>query len=319
MVDVIIDYREKSLLDAFKSATAASLPGKLSSANLSAGDIWLVPDNNHDMPFIVIERKTICDLSASVIDGRFKNQKERMKALLLLNSNNSSVTSFHRRIIYIIEGAASDFFHPNCSLPHKIGISHKALQSIVSDLQIVDGFSVFLNSQDDISYTMHLISKIWERACKEFHLYCHGRMDTRTTRDDTTCTNNDVVKNAALYASTLKPKKIDNENDPISCTINQLCIIPRMSPNIAAALINQLNIQNIAELVLHFANTPCENVISIIADTVLQGTIRNKQNNDNNKIIKTRTLGKTLATRIVHLLGLGLHQQQLKPNEPMEL
>ncbi len=44
---------------------------------LDVGDIQFV-DKVSKIPFIIIERKTYADLEASIKDGRYKEQKERM-------------------------------------------------------------------------------------------------------------------------------------------------------------------------------------------------------------------------------------------------
>lgn len=59
--------------------------------NLPLGDIIL---NNGDEDKIIIERKSICDLSSSIKDGRYEEQSYRLNGLNYPNHN----------IIYLIEG-----------------------------------------------------------------------------------------------------------------------------------------------------------------------------------------------------------------------
>ncbi|NDA63531.1 MAG: hypothetical protein EBX50_16070 [Chitinophagia bacterium] len=91
--------------------------------------------------YYIIERKTINDLSSSIIDGRFREQKERLS---LSNSD----------IIYIIEG------HLN-KITNK-GISKKILKSSIINLQIKHEFKVLKteNEIDTLEYLLLLYKKI---------------------------------------------------------------------------------------------------------------------------------------------------------------
>jgi ERCC4-type nuclease len=99
--------------------------------------VWACPD----LIYYIIERKTISDLSSSIIDGRFREQKERLS---LSNSD----------IIYIIEG------HLN-KITNK-GISKKILKSSIINLQIKHEFKVFKteNEIDTLEYLLLLYKKI---------------------------------------------------------------------------------------------------------------------------------------------------------------
>jgi len=66
-----IDTREKSLIATFKEYYP-TIP--ISVEQLDIGDIIILNDYCN----ILIERKTICDVLASIKDGRWKNQKQRI-------------------------------------------------------------------------------------------------------------------------------------------------------------------------------------------------------------------------------------------------
>lgn len=87
VITIEIDYREKDCLE-----FAPQLAFEARTVNLPIGDF--VIKNDHDILF-VIERKTRSDLSASIIDGRFREQKQR-----LIDSVGDP-----SKIIYIIEGS----------------------------------------------------------------------------------------------------------------------------------------------------------------------------------------------------------------------
>jgi ERCC4-type nuclease len=66
-----VDYREKDLISLLgDSAEVKSLP---------VGDIWIGIREVHTGG-LLIERKTICDLEASILDGRYREQRGRILA-----------------------------------------------------------------------------------------------------------------------------------------------------------------------------------------------------------------------------------------------
>ena len=81
---VIIDYREKSLIEKINSLL------EIKTENLPIADIVFKTDNTIDY---CIERKTLADLSSSIKDGRHTDQ---MKRILECVSSN--------KCIYLIEG-----------------------------------------------------------------------------------------------------------------------------------------------------------------------------------------------------------------------
>jgi ERCC4-type nuclease len=93
-MNIIIDYREKSLIEAsqkfLEEGTFTGLT--LSSENLLIGDIII---KNGDTELIIIERKTIEDLISSISDGRYREQSFRLDGIEHENHN----------IIYLIEGS----------------------------------------------------------------------------------------------------------------------------------------------------------------------------------------------------------------------
>ena len=66
-----IDTREKSLIEIFKEYYP-TIP--ISIEQLDIGDVIITNDYCN----ILIERKTICDVLASIKDGRWKNQKQQI-------------------------------------------------------------------------------------------------------------------------------------------------------------------------------------------------------------------------------------------------
>lgn len=102
-MELIIDNRERDLIKWFEDHNDKYNENKIqfSKENLDLGDI--IFKKNGKM-VILIERKTFSDLSSSIKDGRYKEQKNR-----ILNSISPSI-----RKIYLIEGTDMKCF----KLPH---------------------------------------------------------------------------------------------------------------------------------------------------------------------------------------------------------
>lgn len=98
-MQLLIDFREKWFIKKLEECNGKVNGIQLNfvTANLEVGDF--VFKNENDEILLVAERKTIRDLSASITDGRFRQQKER-----LLESTND-----HNKVLYIIEGAKGSF------------------------------------------------------------------------------------------------------------------------------------------------------------------------------------------------------------------
>ncbi len=98
IIKIKIDNRERDLIPFFKSENI-----EIEESNLDIGDIQFY--NNDDL-LIIVERKSLSDLSASITDGRYKEQKQR-----LLYAVNHKI-----RKIYFIEGEDMRDFHLNKSV-----------------------------------------------------------------------------------------------------------------------------------------------------------------------------------------------------------
>jgi len=134
MSSLVIDSREKGLIDYFSSASVQQL---------SVGDLHIFL--NETLHYI-IERKTLTDLAASIKDGRLKEQKSRLSQF---DSKN---------IIYIIEGSLNTTF-PNLKVS---GIPTTTLQTCILQLSLQHHFTVL--QTDDLDNTCQIIDKILQKA-----------------------------------------------------------------------------------------------------------------------------------------------------------
>jgi ERCC4-type nuclease len=128
-----IDTREQELFKKCE-ATINAVPKykdiQLISENLPLGDI-IINDGTNDC--LIIERKTLTDLGASIKDGRYEEQSYRLNGIQHHNHN----------IIYLIEG---DMFRFNT---FKERIDKQTLYSAMFSINYFKGFSVMRTNTID--------------------------------------------------------------------------------------------------------------------------------------------------------------------------
>ena len=95
---LIIDNREGKLIELIKATPSFTIPYELKS--LQIGDI-IISNDKHPDKSLIIERKCVPDMLASIKDGRYKEQKIRLQAEKC-NSNGNKL------ICYLIEGSSQD-------------------------------------------------------------------------------------------------------------------------------------------------------------------------------------------------------------------
>jgi ERCC4-type nuclease len=192
---ITIDARETSIyndiidrdLDNYKERV------QINSENLLLGDIHITYENiTH-----IFERKTLQDLQASILDGRYKEQKARLLS-----------TTPQKYITYIIEG--DNILSPNSYSKNKSMIQSAYLHTLFRDnIRII----YTKNIEETTTLILLISTKILDRP--EKFLYEEYTADKCYT---------DFVK--------LKKKKIDNI-DTKSCFIMQMSQIPMISNIIA--------------------------------------------------------------------------------------
>ncbi|GAW82593.1 crossover junction endonuclease MUS81 [Plasmodium gonderi] len=104
----------------------------------------------------IVERKTLNDLSASIIDGRYEEQKYR-----LMRSKGMS------HIIYLIENSNNSFKN----YTNTTRISYETLSNAQHSIQLVSGFSI-LTSQNT-KHTFFLLAEMHAEIVKNIHRFCN--------------------------------------------------------------------------------------------------------------------------------------------------
>jgi len=144
-----IDNREKDLIKLIDckqdKEDKQNKPYKVVYENLDIGDIQIIDTDTNEM-LIMIERKTLADLSASIKDGRYKEQKERM-----IHSLKKSI-----RKIVLIEGTDFSTF----------SLSLKIFDSVIINTMIRDNIHIHLTKS--LGDTMTFIENIMANLPKYY-------------------------------------------------------------------------------------------------------------------------------------------------------
>lgn len=255
-----IDTREQDLFSKCEN-TICTVPKfadiKLISETLPLGDI-IINDGTND--YIIIERKTLSDLAASIKDGRYEEQSYRLNGLNHHNHN----------IIYLIEGDMHRFN------TFKERIDKQTLYSAMFSINFFKGFSVMRSN------TIEETAMI---ACNMAYKLVGGLKAGKTGFYSNTLTHNisssdqnnnsdDVTHSDKDYCSVIKKIKKDNIT-PDNIGEIMLCQIPGVSSASALAILAQ------------FKTLP--NLIQCIKedDTCLNNICTTDSNGKSRKISKT--------------------------------
>jgi ERCC4-type nuclease len=215
-MEIVIDNREGKLIGKFEEKKET----KFSVCQLDIGDFLI---KRNDEVVIVIERKTLGDLYSSIHDGRYKEQKLRIK------SNFKT-----HQIVYLIEGTMREYNKKYL----------KNFKSIVNGAVINtmyrDSIRCIKTSNLDESYDILLgLSKKIHKNPEFF--------------------SGEVTANKSVdieeYISAIKIKKKENMT-PKNCGILQLCHIPGVSKNMSICIIeNYGSVRKIIEKLLEQPET----------------------------------------------------------------
>ena len=186
-----LDCREIKLhelcLAALTTDTETSI--KLISENLPLGDIIICDDEGKEK--VIIERKSLADLAASIRDGRYSEQGFRLNQCDLHN----------HQIYYVIEGDLR-YYKPYKGLPDK-----KALLSAMVSISYFKGFSHYrtINLEETAEWVIHFAKKLIKEGPKVQPFYLG------------TVTNEGLPAQAAseytkVVASRVKKDNITHEN-----------------------------------------------------------------------------------------------------------
>ena len=136
-IKVIIDTKEKKLIEIVKADN--DLITHCSFENLTVGDIHIFYLGKIVQ---IIERKTICDLSRSIIDKRISSQKFRLSKFCFDLGIPINCISFLIEGFFVQKNSYDGdlcLMNPNEKIS---GILYKALQQMLVDMETRDGFNI---------------------------------------------------------------------------------------------------------------------------------------------------------------------------------
>jgi len=197
--------------------------------NLEVGDIQFVDYESKEI-IIIIERKTIADLGASIKDGRYKEQKERM---------NHSLKKNCRKII-LIEGSDMNTF----------GLPLSTMNSVIINTMLRDNMHIHItkNINDTIDFINNIIlqlPKYYENLQKEIIL------------------GEDKEYNAQYNCSMNKKENIT----PNICFRNMLSQIPGVSASMANIYVDKYqNMENFIDTLNNLSNKNKHELILFLAN-----------------------------------------------------
>ena len=192
MINFIVDIREKEII---KLLTLLNI--NFIQKQLHLGDILF--QNEQGQEILIIERKTVQDLKASICDGRWREQKMR-----LLNCGINV-----KRIMYIIEGDINKIH----------GISNNSILGSLINSMLRDDLKIYKTF--DINETVDFIV----------------RLNNKLEQEEGILLKDDTLKNTipVEYSATLSKVKKDNLT-PTVFYIYLLSNIPRISDNISKVI-----------------------------------------------------------------------------------
>ena len=275
-----IDNREQELIVAIQTVIALSDDVKekllLKVEMLPLGDIIISDDDDNDL--IIIERKSISDLLASIKDGRYEEQSYRLSGSPIHNHN----------IIYLIEG-----------LIHAKKVDKNVVYSAIFSLNHYKGFSVMrtVSMEESAVFIVNSAKKMMANRAKKYPYYSsqlqslssqslssQSLSETITVVDkDNNNHNND--NNNKSYSSVVKKVKKDNITADNIGEI-MLCQIPGISSTTAGAIMTHFD-GSLQTLLMRIKECP---------DCLKEVTYLNTKN-------QTKHLNKTIIENIVKFLS----------------
>ena len=232
---LIIDVRENKLIDLIKTKSQFPI---YQTASLPVGDIIIRHSERHserhsagDITYeIILERKCVTDMIASIKDGRYKEQKIRLLSEMVSSSNKV-------KIAYLLEGSIDEFRAP----PDKTILIGSVISSTFRD-------NIPILRTSSLQDTLDFIQRLHERLVKDYKDFFSNQRENLITNETIssnnevqdiemntnteTNTNTNISTNTNLYLHSIKKNKKDNMT-PAMWNMNCLCGIPGVSSAIA--------------------------------------------------------------------------------------
>ena len=228
MFFVKIDARERELIPLIREKIGETMADQItiSVESLPLGDIIFCKD---EQELLIIERKSVADLAASIKDGRYQEQSYRLDGTELHNHN----------IVYLIEGNMA-----------RATFDKSALYSSMFSLQYYKGFSVWRTFSIDETATIlcNSIKYLAKSSATRTGYYAGVVVGGGGSEEPKPSSDKD-------YVNVVKTIKKDNVT-PNNIGEIMLCQIPGVSANTALAIMEHFKcmVNLIADLQEHGAS-----------------------------------------------------------------
>lgn len=306
-ITINIDYREKRIIDLLAARLTAKPLANVTTAtpNLEVGDIHLlaIGDLGQVQAQLILERKTLADMVASVKDGRYKEQKLRLDSTV----NNLPHPT---RYAYILEGTQHTQQH---ELPQLFGAWISS--QFRDDIPVIRTIS----PEETCDFVLRLCDRMYKNFAELFPS-AKSRTSTDTTKtitltggsagssqptheldpDQGTEVRSIQVGGSAAGGGYLeaavggiKTKKKDNLT-PALCQQLMICNIPGISSSLAVPIIQ------------HFGSL--SSIVKYLADETQTQEVKTKciagiQLASVTSTGKARTVGPAAAAKVCEFLG----------------
>ena len=207
---IIIDTREGKLIELIKNTPAFTIPYEIK--NLQIGDI-IISSNKYPEKQLIIERKCMTDMIASIKDGRYKEQKLRLQAEVAKTMTTNITNTI---ICYLIEGIISELRLPN----DKTLLYGSIVSSTFRD-------NIPLLRTNSLNETLDIIIRIHERMSKDitdFFKETKKESNTNTDLDTQPIINSTIISNSTTTTTT-------NTNTNAISDANEIDLLDTISDN----------------------------------------------------------------------------------------
>jgi len=214
-----LDVREKELLlqlNTLISMIPIFKDIKIETESLPIGDIIIFDEENQEMK-LVIERKSVNDLLASIKDGRYEEQSYRLNGLNHHNHN----------IIYLVEGDINKMNRFKDNKSEKL-----TMYSAIFSLNYYKGFSVIrsFSLEESAIFICNSLIKLSKERNNKKAFYNNNNssnnliktVNQEEVKND--CVKNDCVKNDCVKNDCVKNDCVKNDCKNCDCKKNNDCI-----------------------------------------------------------------------------------------------
>lgn len=240
---LLIDERERDLYQVLYQILHCRgdvYPIKLEKRVLTLGDAAICEDMT-ERELVILERKTLKDLIASIKDGRYEEQSYRL--------THSTAVDFHlHNVNYVIEGPLQSIYNP---------IERRMVLGALSSIHYFKGFSIMRTNsvEETAEWIVALCHKMERELCKNrvpwfyqgrasIPLPTHSQSDiadtanianTETDIANTDNTNTETQEKVKAYCSVVKRVKSANLT-PQNIAEVILCQIPSVGSETAQSI-----------------------------------------------------------------------------------